>query len=121
MKSGVLDGILEIETVAEKLGNLARQDQGSSLSLLVKEPFPLVCPAGFHVEMSMYEHTSKDSQFDTALTLRSPFILDLIHGRGQLGKHVIGQAVVGCAVETDLPTQVGRAGDFEKGHRGQCL
>ena len=46
MKPGVLDRVFEIQSVTEELGDLAREDQGSSLSLLVKEAFPLVYSAG---------------------------------------------------------------------------
>lgn len=46
MKPGVLDRVFEIQSVTEELGDLAREDQGSSLSLLVKEAFPFVCSRG---------------------------------------------------------------------------
>lgn len=42
MEPRVLDTVLEIQPVTEEFGNLARQDQGSSLSLLVEKAFPFI-------------------------------------------------------------------------------
>lgn len=113
MKPGVLDRVLEIQPVAKELGDLAREDQGSSLSLLVKEAFPLVYSGGMPSQLRK-GHKQVNSRLK--LTLRSPLVFDLIHRGGQLRKHVVRQTVVRGAVKADLPAQVGWAGDLQERH-----
>lgn len=113
MESRILDRILEIQPVAEELGDLAREDQGSSLSLLVKEAFPLVYSRGMP---SQHGKVRKQGRNRLGLTLRPPLVFDLIHRGGQLRKHVVRQTVVRGAVKADLPAQVGWAGDLEERH-----
>jgi hypothetical protein len=79
MKPRVLDRVLEIQPVAEELGDLAREDQGSSLSLLVKEAFPFVYSGGMP---SQYGKVRKQGRNRLGLTLRPPLVFDLVHRGG---------------------------------------
>lgn len=119
MKVGCRNDLGEIETVAEKLSELARQDQSTSLAVLIIQALPGTCASVINDICGSDEKagTRLGKHRPSVLTLVSPFLFDLVQGSMHLLVDLIGEPIIRRVVQADLPAQVGRTGDFqERGH-----